>query len=157
MKKSGTMKILIYDQKWFLYDFLSEIKPITKMNEWVNEWMNEWVNLYMDKNRWSFFKTFHDVGLLTELSQLLNHIEFFFDFTLIVLELQSLVLCEVSLFVLSSCDVLDLSELFPGSSFENLWSAWVETSCDFGSFHFYVTVLISDLLVLEIDFHSWIN
>lgn len=100
----------------------------------------------------SFLERFHDVGLFTKLSELLDHIELFFDFSFIIFEFDGLVLGKISLLMLSSGNVFDLSKLFPGSSFEDLGSAWVESGGDFGSFKLYVSVLVSDLLVLEVYF-----
>jgi hypothetical protein len=100
----------------------------------------------------SFFESFHDVGLFTELSELFDHVELFFDLTFVVFEFDGLVLGEVSLLMFSSGYVFDLSKLFPGSSFEDLGSARVESGGDFDSFSFDVAVLVGDLLVLEVDF-----
>ena len=100
----------------------------------------------------SFFQSFHDVGLFTELSELLDHVELFFDLTFVVFEFDGLVLGEVSLLMFSSGYIFDLSELFPGSSFEDLWSTRVESGGYFDSFSFDVAVLVGDLLVLEVNF-----
>jgi hypothetical protein len=111
--------------------------------------MKECVNTY---KKISFFESFHYIGLFTKLSQLLNHIELFFDLTFIIFKFNGLVLGEVSLLMFSSGYIFNLSKFFPGSSLENLWSARVEASGYFGSFSFNVAVLINYLLVLEVDF-----
>jgi len=127
------------------------------IHEKVDEYRSrEVLNKSKEKTK-SFFEGFHDVWLFTELSELFDHVEFLLDVAFIVFELDCFVLSEISFFMLSSGNVVDISEFFPGSPLQNLGSAGIKPRCYFYSFCLYVSVFVSNRLVLEIYFHCWIN